>query len=82
MQSCKGIWQKTAIGQAEQDPNLLAPSASYVLGRVLAMYNSPFFDRVAGQVRVPAGQVNFRGSLPRWASNVLEPMLYPVSFSG
>ena len=40
--------------------------------------NSPLFNRVAGQVEVPAGQVNFRSSLPCWASNVLEPMLYPV----
>ena len=29
-------------------------------------------------MEVPAGQVNFRGSLPgRSASNVLEPMLHP-----
>ena len=31
----------------------------------------------AGQVEVPARQVNFRGSLPHLASNVLEPMLHP-----
>ena len=34
--SCKWIWQGTAIGQAEQDPNLPC-SASNVLGRVLIM---------------------------------------------
>ena len=38
-----------------------------------SQYNSPLFNRVAGQVEVPAGQVNFRGSLPCSASNVLEP---------
>ena len=31
---------------------------------------------VEGQVEVPVGQVNFSGSLPRLASNVLEPMLH------
>ena len=33
-----------------------------------------------GQVEVPAGQVNFRGSLPRAASNVLKPMFHPDIF--
>ena len=33
---------------------------------------------VAGQVEVPVGQVNFRGSLPRSANNVLQPMLHPA----
>ena len=33
-------------------------------------------------MEVPARQVNFRGSLPRSASNVLEPMLHPVSPMG
>ena len=28
-------------------------------------------------MEVPAGQVNFRGSLPRSENNVLQPMLHP-----
>ena len=32
---------------------------------------------VVGQVEVKAGQVNFRGSLPRSENNVLQPMLHP-----
>ena len=35
------------------------------------------FNRVAGQVEVPAGQVNLRVSLPRSENNVLQPMLHP-----
>ena len=47
--------------------------------------NSPLFNLVAGQVQVPAGQVpagqvNFRGSLPYSESNLMEPMLHPVRF--
>ena len=64
-----GKWQ---LGQAEQGPNL-PRSASNVLSRC----NSILFNRVAGQAEVAAGQVNFRGSLPCSASNVLEPMLHP-----
>ena len=30
-------------------------------------------------MEVPAGHVNFRGSLPRSTSNVLEPILHPAS---
>ena len=41
------------------------------------MYNSPLFNRVAGQVEVPAAQFNFRGSMPSSASTILEPMLHP-----
>ena len=33
--------------------------------------------RVAGKVKVPAGQVNLRGSLPSSASNVLGLILHP-----
>ena len=32
---------------------------------------------MAEQVEVPAGQFNFRGSLPRSENNVLQPMLHP-----
>ena len=35
-----------------------------------AKSNLPLFDRVAGQVEMPAGQVNFRGSLPRSENKV------------
>ena len=42
-----------------------------------SQYNSHLFNRVMGQVEVPVRQDNFRGSLPRSASNVLEPMLHP-----
>ena len=41
-------------------------------------YNSPLFNRVAGQVEVLVGQVNYRGSLPCSASNILEPILHPA----
>ena len=34
--------------------------------------NSPLFNRVEGQVEVPAVPVNFRGSLQCYASNVLQ----------
>ena len=30
-------------------------------------------------MKVPAGQVNFRGSLPRSENNVLQPMLHPAN---
>ena len=65
-----------AIEQAEKDPNLPS-SASNVLSGVLAIYNSPFFDRVAGQVKMPAGLVNVRVSLLHETSHVLEPLLHP-----
>ena len=64
-----------AIGQAKQEPKL-PRSASNVMGRVLELL---LFNRVAGQVEVPARQVNFRVSLPRSASNVLEPMFHPAT---
>ena len=35
---------------------------------------SPLLNTVAGKVEVLAGQVNFRGSLPRSENNVLQPM--------
>ena len=49
-----------------------------MLGAESSQCNSALFDRVVGQVEVWAGQVNFRGSLPCSASNVLEPMLQPA----
>ena len=36
-----------------------------------------FGKKVTGQVEVLAGQVNLKGSLPRSANNVLQPMLHP-----
>ena len=72
------IWQKTATGQAELDHDLPC-SASNVLGTVLAMLLTfVYYGRVVGQVEVPTGQVNFRGSLPRLVSKVFEPMLHPA----
>ena len=62
-----------AIGQAEQDPDL-PRSASNVLGKV----QSHLYFRVAGQVEVLAGEVNFMGSLPRSENNVFRPMLHPI----
>ena len=62
------------MGQAEQDPDL-PRSASNVLGKVQSRL---CFNRVAGQVEVLAGQVNFRGSLPRLGNNLLKAMLHPV----
>ena len=62
-----------AMGQAGQDPKL-PRMASNVLGNVTQL----LLNRVAGQVEVPVGPVNFRDSLPCTESNVLEPMLHPV----
>ena len=59
--------------EAEQDPDLPL-SASNVLGYP----TSPLFNKVAGQVEVPAGPVNFRGSCPRSENDVLQPMLHPA----
>ena len=61
------------MGQAEQDPDLLRSDKLY-FGQSLI---SPMFNRVAGQVEVPTGQVNFRGSLPRSVNDLLQPMLHP-----
>ena len=63
------------MGQAERGPDL-PRSASNVLGPSPIL---PFFNRVAGQVKVTAGQVNFRGSLPCSENNDLQPMLLPKS---
>ena len=72
---CMGIQQKMAIGQAEWNPNL--PTWQVMFLAEFLQCVSPLFYRVAGQVKVLAGQVNFRGSLPPSASNVLKPMLHP-----
>ena len=64
-----------AMRQAEQDPNL-----PHLASNVLSPPNVNHLRlTVAGQAEVPAaGQVNFKDSLPRSTSNVLEPMLHPV----
>ena len=62
------------MGQAEQDSDL-PRSAGNVLAKV---QSPPLFDRVAGQVDVLAGQVNFRGSLPCSEKIVQQPMLHPA----
>ena len=52
--------KKTAMGQAQQDPDL-PRSASNVLGKVQSLLC--LNNRVAKQVEVQAGQVNFKGQL-------------------
>ena len=75
--NCKCIRQKMTIAQAEHD--LTWPARQAMFWAESSQCNSPLFNRVAGQVEVLAGQVNFRGSLPCLASNVLEPILHPVT---
>ena len=48
------------MGQVEQDPDLIAPLSKQCFGQSPI---SPLFNWVAGQVEVPAGQVNFRAAL-------------------
>ena len=66
----KRSFQKTAKGQAEHDPDLPC-SASDLLGKV----ESHLYLTVAGQVEMPTGQANFRGSLPR-SENILSQATY------
>ena len=60
--------------QAEQDPDLPRP-ASNVLGKIQS--HLCLINRMAGQVEVPAGHVNFRGSSPCSENNVLQAILRP-----
>ena len=53
---------------------LTCPARQVIFGQSLI---SSLFNRVSGQVEVPAGQVNFRGSLLRSENNVLQPILHP-----
>ena len=39
--------------------------------------NTPLYNRVAGQVEVPVGQLNLSDIFPHSANNVLEPILHP-----
>ena len=57
---------------------LTCPSGQVMFWAESWQCNSPLVNRVAEQVEVPVGQVNFRGSLPCSASNDLEPMFHPV----
>ena len=79
MQVASESSKKMAIRQAERNPNLPC-FASNVFGRARGLaFQSPLLNnRVAGHVEVQAGQVNFRGSFPFLASNVLESMLHPA----
>ena len=70
--------KKTAIEQAEQDPNL--PARQVMFWVESSQCNSSLFNRVAGQVEVAAGQNNFRDRMHRRSSNVLEPMLHPPPY--
>ena len=69
----QGIRQKTTMGQADQDPTCPAQEVMF-----WAIPISLLFNRVAGQVEVPAGQVNFRDSLPHSENNVFQSMLHPA----
>ena len=70
--------KKTAmIRQAEQDAHFRDPA--YTVTLLSLQRNSLLFNKVAGQVEVLAGQVNFRASFPRTARDVLEPMFHPDS---
>ena len=60
------------MGQAEQDPDL-PPLASNILAKV----QFHLYLTVAGQVEVLAGEVNFRGSLPRSENNVFSTYVAP-----
>ena len=73
--SCKSIWQKWQSGK--QNKTLTCPAQQVMFWAESLQCNSPLFNRVAGQVEVPTGQVSFRGSLPRSARNILESMLHP-----
>ena len=69
-------WAKMA-NRGKQNQTQTCPSRQVIFRAESSQCNSPLFKRVAGQVEVLAGQVNFMGSLPCSASNVLEPMLNP-----
>ena len=68
--------EKCQLGK--QNKTLTCPTWQEMFWAESSQCNSPLLNRVAGQLEVPTGQVNFRGSLPCSASNVLEPMLHPV----
>ena len=57
------------IKAGKQNKTLICPAQIVMFLAESSQCNSPLFNRVAGQVEVLAGQVNFRGSLPRLASN-------------
>ena len=73
--SCKSICQKWQSGK--QNKTLTCPAQQVMFWAESLQCNSPLFNRVAGQVEGPTGQVSFRGSLPRSARNILESMLHP-----
>ena len=69
--SCKWFWQKKRQW-GKLDKILTCPARQVnCFGQSLI---SPLFNGVAGQGEVQAGQVNFRGSLPRSEINVLQPI--------
>ena len=65
--------EKTAMGQAEQDPDL-PPSASYVLGNV----QFHLYLTVAGHVEVLAGESTLGAACPAQKIMFFRPMLHPV----
>ena len=74
--SCKSIWQKKQLGK--QNNTQTCPTLQVIFWAESSQCSTPLFNRMAWQVEVPAGQVNFRGSLSHLASNVLKLMLHPV----
>ena len=68
-------WQSS-----KQNKTLTCPAQQVMFLVESLQCNSPLFNRVVGQVDVPAEPIDFRGSLPCSASNVLEPMLHPDMF--
>ena len=76
----KWIQQKWQSGK--QNWTLTCPARQVMFWAESLQCNSPLFNRVAMQVEVPAGQVNFRGSLPCSARNVwnLCCTLFPLPY--
>ena len=59
----------------KQKKTLACPARQVMFLAESSKCNSPLFNRVAGQVEVPVGQVNCRGSFHCSASNVLGRVL-------
>ena len=55
---------------------ITCPNWQVILWAESSQCKSPLCNRMVGQVKVLVGQVNFRGSLPRLASNVLKSKLH------
>ena len=73
------VQMKVELQKNKPNKTLTCPAQQVMFWAESLQCNSPLFNGVAGEVEIPAGQVNFSSvlSLPRLASNVLEPMLHP-----